>query len=195
MHHSEHAFHNVTRVEAQETTRLFQSNGSAFSTRRIIIHDNGGISEIALFANHEEALALRQPERHVEAMLKDLSVEQLDDLANAVRAERQSRDTANHPEGCSCGAPDCPQWQADQLGTPAADDAVPAGVSVAEHLAARYAEIDRHPREPTQECLDGTRRVMSSHDWEAVPVSEPAVLPRDCSGGPATVTDDDGLPF
>ncbi len=141
MHHSEHAFHNVTRVEAQETNRLFQSNGSAFSTRRILIHDKDGISEIALFAAHEEALALRQPERHVEAMLKDLSADQLDSLATAIRAERQSRD---------------PQ--------PAPDDAVPAGTSVAEHLAARYAEIDRHP--------------------------------RDCPGGPVTVTEDDGeVPF
>ncbi len=94
MHHSEHAFHNVTRVEAHEPSRLFQSNGSAFSMRRILIHDKDGISEIALFAAHEEALALRQPERPVEAMLKDLSVEQLDDLANAVRAERQSREPA-----------------------------------------------------------------------------------------------------
>lgn len=25
-----------------------------------------------------------------------------------------------HPEGCSCGSPDCPQWQADQTVLPAA---------------------------------------------------------------------------
>lgn len=156
MHHSEHAFHNVTRVEAQETTRLFQSNGSAFSTRRVLVHDAGGVSEIALFAAHEEALALRQPERHVEAMLKDLSVEELDDLANAVRAERQSRDPSV-------------QDQAAMRHEKVPDDAVPAGVSLAEHLAAQYAEIDRHPR-------------------DCAPLDLPA-------SGPVAVFDDDGLPF
>ncbi len=92
MHHSEHQFHNVTRLEAPPTQRLFQSNGSSFSTRRILVHDAGGISEITLFANAPKALDLLFCES-LEGELAKMNTETLDALSNTIRAERQSRET------------------------------------------------------------------------------------------------------
>ncbi len=170
MHHSEHSFHNVTRVEAPPPKRLFQSNGSPFSTRRITIHDADGLSDVVLYAADENALELLYHEP-TEAGLKRLTTEELDALANAVRAERQSRDPQPAPDAQDYPSQEAyeaalemhEKFQAAQI-LLAPDDTVPAGTSVAEHLAARYAEIDRHP--------------------------------RDCPGGPVTVTEDDGeVPF
>ncbi len=102
MHHSEHQFHNVIRLEAPPTQRLFQSNGSSFSTRRILVHDAGGISEITLFANAPKALDLLFCES-LEGELAKMDTETLDALANAIRAERQSRDGVPSAQPRECG--------------------------------------------------------------------------------------------
>ncbi len=136
---------DVERINDAGTRQHYDPDGTTYFTRLLTCHGGGRSATLILHADRKEALDLA-PAQSIEAGLAEMDNETLDSLANAVRAERQSRD---------------PQ--------PAPDDAVPAGITVAEHLAARYAEIDRHPR-------------------DCAPVSLPA-------SGPVAVFDDDGLPF
>ncbi len=125
-------------------------DGTRYWTRMIVCHGGGKTATLILHARKPEPLDFT-PAQSIEAGLAEMDNDTLDSLANLIRAERQSRD-----------APlDIPQHAAG-MDVVVTDDAVPAGVSLAEFLAPRYAEIDRHP--------------------------------RDCPGGPVTVTEDDGEP-
>ncbi len=109
---------DVERINDAGTRKHFDPHDAApYWTRLITCHGGGHTITLVLHANRPDALELL-PMFSLEAQLAKMDNDTLDALANAVRAERQSRE-------------------------PAPDDAVPAGVTVAEHLAARYAEIDR----------------------------------------------------
>ncbi len=158
----------VELVADAGTRKHHDPDGKPYWTRLITCHGGGKSVTLILHANRKEALDLL-PRKSIEADLAEMNTDTLDALANAIRAERQSRHTVEVSPGVltdghsiSGTGPDI----AAALGleeTQAPDDAVPTGVTVAEHLAGKYAEIDRHP--------------------------------RDCPGGPVTVTEDDGVPF
>ncbi len=169
----------VEHINDAGTRKHFSPLDAApYWTRMITCHGGGKTVTLILHANRKEALDLT-PAQGVEAGLAEMDNDTLDALANAIRAERQSRD---------------PQ--------PAPDDAVPAGVTVAEHLAPKYAEIDRHPQDtPAPKTCAYCGETKPDHKtgcW----VESSRALPRDCApvslpaAGPVTVTEDDGeVPF
>ncbi len=103
----------VERLNDAGPAKGHDPDGKPYWTRLITCHGGGRTVTLVLHAYRPDALELL-PRKSIEADLAEMNNDTLDALANAVRAERQFRD--RHPEGCSCGAPDCPQWEADQAG-------------------------------------------------------------------------------
>ena len=70
-------------------------------TRRMVLRELLPLAEAAL-------VALRQAVAESEPPADDWS-----EPTNGIRDPETG--VTRHPEGCSCGSPDCPQWQADNI--------------------------------------------------------------------------------
>ncbi len=130
-------FDSVAEIKAGEVTQFFQPDGVAFWTRRIaIIGPKGRVDHVVLFGDTEAALMLpgeKPAEARLDAYAAQARMVDPQDFASqaaydaaclpetdgevdlAAEADFSTVDPA-HPQGCSCGSPDCPQWQASQLG-------------------------------------------------------------------------------
>ncbi len=94
--------HKVRRVYTNETRKYHEKDGRTYHCRDIVIHDAAGETfTIGLMAdapgNTADCLDML-PREPTEAGLKRLTTEELDALANAVRAERQSRTPEPAPD-------------------------------------------------------------------------------------------------
>ncbi len=83
---------DVERINDAGTYKHYDLDGRVYYTRLITCHGGGRTVTLILHANTSEALELL-PRKSIEADLAKMDTDTLDALVNAVRAERQSRDT------------------------------------------------------------------------------------------------------
>ncbi len=102
---STHSFDRIESVRDAGTQQHFEVKGRRYWTRMIVCHGGGTTHTLILQAETEAALDFA-PLQSTEAQLRKATTEELDSLANAIRAERQSREPAPdaRPDRCSrCG--------------------------------------------------------------------------------------------
>ncbi len=88
---------DVERINDAGTYKHYDLDGRVYYTRLITCHGGGRTVTLILHANTSEALELL-PRKSIEADLAEMDTDTLDALANAIRAERQSRDPQPAPD-------------------------------------------------------------------------------------------------
>ncbi len=130
--------HDVTRITARAPMEFLpQKRGErGFWSRTLLLWQGEEIVEVLVFGATEAALLLpgeKPAEARLDAYAAQARMVDPQDFASqaaydaaclpetdgevdlAAEADFSTVDPA-HPQGCSCGSPDCPQWQASQLG-------------------------------------------------------------------------------
>ncbi len=159
---------HVFRLDVHEPGAGYDAgSGKPYWSRCFVAHmEGGGTLTVVLLSDRPDGLDLHLGAGHVADHLTRLSVEELDSLSNAVRAERQSR----HPEPTQdyiCAY--CGLRVASDEGVPAVnDDAEWARLAGLHKDGCEWCRTRAHRREPPPD--------------DAVPAG-------------VTVTEDDGVPF
>ncbi len=130
---------DVERINDAGTRKHFDPHDAApYWTRLITCHGGGHTITLVLHARHPDALELL-PMFSLEAQLTEMDTDTLDALANAVRAERQSRDPQPAPDAQDY--PTAEAYGAALLDHEAKADDMPYTARLEASLAAEAANV------------------------------------------------------